>query len=78
MAAAARTDIESVPCELFITLAIIGGRGRRCWRLYDKKLSYEIEFVDAVAVGEKAVMADTVKTIWQGVQEKTADELVGR
>ena len=34
------------------------------------------DIVSAVAVGEQAVVADTVKTVRQNVQQETADELV--
>jgi hypothetical protein len=37
----------------------------------------EGEIVAALAVGEEAVVANPVEAIWQGMQQETADELVG-
>ena len=35
------------------------------------------ELGSAMAVGEKAVVADAMEAIWQGVKQKTPDEFVG-
>ena len=47
----------------------IGGREQR---------AAQREFFDALAVGKKAVMADTVKPVRQRVQQEASYELVGR
>jgi hypothetical protein len=31
----------------------------------------------SIAIGEKTVMTNAVKTVWQGVKQETADELIG-
>jgi hypothetical protein len=35
------------------------------------------ELGDAVAVGEEAVMADAMESLWKSVQQEAPDELVG-
>src|SRR5438128_7296805 len=37
----------------------------------------ESDVVGAVAIGEEAIVADTMEAVWQSVQQKAADELVG-
>ena len=69
------------------------GQGRRCgpesWvRLVTvvvrrgcrdcDQLPAEGDFLGAMAIAEKTVMADAVKAIRQGVQQETPDKLVGR
>ena len=43
-----------------------------------EQLAAEGEFLGAMTIAEKAVMADAMKAVRQGVQQKTPDELVGR
>src|SRR5438128_5377920 len=37
----------------------------------------ESDVVGAVAIGEEAIVADTMEAVWQSVQQKAADELIG-
>lgn len=63
--------------ELLVAFAIVSRAGR--WRrgLNDKDLSYEIKFCGTVPIGEKAVVADTMEALRQGMEKETANELVG-
>lgn len=42
-----------------------------------KELTAEDDFIVASAIGEKAIVADAVKAVRQGVQEKATHELIG-
>ena len=60
-----------------VTLAVIGGRGRR-WRLGDRQQTAAIgELGGALTVGEIAVVADAMEAVRQDVEQEAADELVG-
>jgi hypothetical protein len=53
---------------------LLGGRARR-WNI--QQLPAECQLLGAVTVGKKAVMANAVEPVGQGVEEKAPDELVG-
>ena len=55
-----------------LTLVMLLGRRDR------QKLPAKGEFFGAMTIAEKTVMADAVKAVWQGVQQETPDELIGR
>ena len=68
-------QIGRVIGELPARFAVAGGRsnagdGKQC--------AAQREFFGTTAVGEKAVMADAVKPVRQGVQQEAPDEFVGR
>jgi hypothetical protein len=61
-----------------LTDAVIGGGGAGLSLWLDlQEAAAERQLVGAVAVGEEAVMADTMESGRQNVQEKAAHELVG-
>jgi hypothetical protein len=80
-AATTWAGIERDSGELSIALAIVGlaivGRWRRRRRRRGEKLSAACKLGAAVAIGQEAVMADTMEAVRQGMQEETADELAG-
>jgi len=76
--AAAGADIQGSAGEALVTFAVIGGGWDGARRRRGEQTSAEIELGDAVAIGEKAVVADAVKAFGQSMQQESADELVGR
>ena len=58
-------------------LAIVGGRFRRRRRGRGQEKTALGELGDAMTVGEEAVVADAMESVWKGVQQEASDELVG-
>lgn len=52
--------------------------GGRCLQWCVKQSATERELGGAPAVGEKAVVADAMKAVRQGVEQEATDELIGR
>ena len=78
MTAAAGADIQGSAGEALVSLAVIGGGGNGARRRRGEQTSADVELGDAMAIGEKAVVADAVKAFGQSMQQEAADELVGR
>lgn len=57
-------------------LGAVFGEREQCGNWMLEQLSDEGEFVPAMAVGEEAAKANTLESIWQGVEQEAADECV--
>jgi hypothetical protein len=65
------------PVSCWVALPVIGGDRGRCHRLRDRQQTAAMgELGSAPAVSEKAVVADAMETVGQGVEQEAADELV--
>lgn len=72
--AAAGTQVEAAVAGLSSLVTAVWRRGRRGRH----QLSAKSEFLGTMTIGEKAVMADAMKAVRQGVQQEAPDEFVGR
>jgi hypothetical protein len=71
---AARTGVEGTDPELSSLVTVVVGRDSRdC-----DQLTAEDEFLGAMTIAEKTVVANAMKAVRQGVQQEAPDELVGR
>ena len=58
--------------------SLVEGRGSRsALDPFEKSGPTQGELCGATAIGHEAEVADAVEAVWQGVQEKATDELVG-
>ena len=71
------TDCEVGCGEWAIAFAAIVGRLAGTSVTAIEQPLTESDVVGAVAIGEKAIVADTMEAVWQSVQQKAADELIG-
>src|SRR4051812_38030400 len=72
--AAARTRVEAAVLGRSRLVSIVRGRGGAD----REQLAAKSEFLGTVTITEETVMADPMKTVRQGMQQKTPNELIGR
>src|SRR3954452_12838356 len=72
--AAARTRVEAAALGRSGLVSIVRRRGRA----NREQLAAQGEFLGAMTIAEKTVMADAMKAVRQGVQRETPNELICR
>ena len=75
-AAAIGTDCEVGGERAIAFAAIVGRLAGTSVTAIEQPLT-ESDVVGAVAIGEEAIVADSMEAVWQSVQQKAADELIG-
>src|SRR5260221_1218470 len=75
-AAAIDTDCKVGGERAIAFAAIVGRLAGTSVTAIEQPLT-ESDVVGAVAIGEKAIVADTMEAVWQSVQQKAADEIIG-
>src|ERR1700757_311784 len=78
VSATSGADVERVPEEPGITLAIIDGFASPHWLRDLEQTADHREFGAAVRVGEEAEVPDPAEAVRQDVQQESPDELAGR
>ena len=72
------TNVQGSAGEPQVLLAIVGGGRDRLRRRRGEQASASGELGGAMAIGEKAIVANAMEGVGQRVQQEPADELVGR
>jgi hypothetical protein len=67
-------SVEAVMLGRSRLVSIVRRRGRAT----RKQPAAKGEFLGAMPIAEEAVMADAMKAVWQGMQQETPNELIGR
>ena len=76
-AAAARANVERVPGQSTIALAVVAGRFGRLWGWGCQQPAAQRRLAGAMAVGQEAEVADAVEPGRQDVEKEAPDELAG-